>query len=310
LLFHECSFDLSREVVAVSLDLFDRYLATRGNECTGNLALLTSLTTLYIAMKLYDPKKLELDTLANLSRGQFAARDVTEMEWQVLEALGWKLHPVTATSFVSHLLLFLPAEASPSVRKELHELSKYLTELAVCDSYFVDQNNSIVAFAAILNVMEDMGYAQLSAGIRERFLRDLMEKVGLSYGDPRVVTARQRIRAMFAATSGTASPTSATMDTTSVAEFDPATEKPVHGETPPTSTDITTASMASNLSRANSSGCSSVDSSKGSAPSCRYSPSPHRPRRTVIAGASPARSRHSGLSRAHLSSSACDASVQ
>ena len=79
-----CSFDLSREVVAVSIDLFDRYLATQGNKCSGNLALLTSLTTLHIAIKLHDCKKIKLSTLVNLSRGQFGTNHIEEMEWEIL----------------------------------------------------------------------------------------------------------------------------------------------------------------------------------------------------------------------------------
>lgn len=184
--------------MAVSLSFFDRYLATRGNKCNGNLALLTSLTTLHIAIKLHDSKKIKLSTLANLSRGQFDSKHIEDMEWNVLAALGWKMHPPTQYAFVSHILLFLPQEANPAVRKGLSELSKYLTELAVCDSYFVDVDNSTVAFAAILNVMEDMNYSRLSGGLREKFLRDLATKAGLSCCATPVVLARQRLRKMFA----------------------------------------------------------------------------------------------------------------
>jgi hypothetical protein len=198
------SFDLSREVVAVSLNLFDRFLATRGNKCNGNLALLTSLTTLHIAIKLHDMKKIKISTLANLSRGQFGAKHIEEMEWKVLIALNWKLHPPTQYAFVSHLVLFLPQEAPSPVRKELFELSRYLTELAVCDSYFVEVNNSTAAFAAILNVMEDMSYARLSAGIREKFLRDIASMVSLSHSATSVIAARKRLKTMFDATSGIA----------------------------------------------------------------------------------------------------------
>jgi hypothetical protein len=198
------SFDLSREVVAVSLNLFDRFLATRGNKCNGNLALLTSLTTLHIAIKLHDMKKIKISTLANLSRGQFGAKHIEEMEWKVLVALNWNLHPPTQYAFVSHLVLFLPQEASSPVRKELFELSRYLTELAVCDSYFVEVNNSTAAFAAILNVMDDMSYSRLSAGIREKFLRDIASMVGLSHRATSVIAARKRLKTMFDATSGVA----------------------------------------------------------------------------------------------------------
>ena len=190
-------FELSREVVAISLNLFDRFLATRGNRCNGNLALLTSLTTLHLAIKLHDTKKIRLSTLANLSRGQFGANHIEEMEWVILKALKWKLHPPTAYSFVFHLLVFLPQEANPAVRKELFELSRYLSELAACDSSLVQTKASTIAFAAILNVMEDISYTYLPAGIREKFLRDLMEKSNLNYGAPEVVQTRERISVMF-----------------------------------------------------------------------------------------------------------------
>ena len=44
----------------IQRNLFDRFLATLGNRCNGNLALLVSLTTLHIAIKLHDTKKIKL----------------------------------------------------------------------------------------------------------------------------------------------------------------------------------------------------------------------------------------------------------
>ena len=117
-------FELSRETVAISIDLFDRYLATRGNRCNGSSALLTSLTTLYIAIKLNEPKKIKLTTLSNLSRGQFFPPDIEEMEFRILSSLDWMIHPPTVVSFVSHFLLFLP-QVHSSVRKDIFELSRY-----------------------------------------------------------------------------------------------------------------------------------------------------------------------------------------
>jgi hypothetical protein len=200
-------FDLSREMVAISMSLFDRYMATRGNECTGNMALLTSLTTLHLAIKLHDSKKIKISTLANLSRGQFGPAHIEEMEMIVLNALGWAVHPPTAYSFVSHLLLFLPQEAPANTKKDLYELSRYLTELTVCDSFFVEQNPSTVAFASILNAMEDMSYSRLSAGIREKLLRDLAEKLHFNCRDPAVAEARERLRAMASSSTGCTTPT-------------------------------------------------------------------------------------------------------
>jgi Cyclin, N-terminal domain/Cyclin, C-terminal domain len=195
-----CSFDLSREVVAVSLSLFDRYLATLGNRCNGNLALLTSLTTMHIAIKLHETKKIKLGTLANLSRGQFGPADIEHMEWTILSALKWKLHPPTQYAFLSMLLLFLPQDVPSVVRQGLHDVSMYLTELAVCDSYFVDVPSSTVAFAAILIVMEDTNICRLSVALRDSFFSTLSSKLKLYAHEGGVVDARYRLRKMFAST--------------------------------------------------------------------------------------------------------------
>lgn len=196
------SFDLSREVVAISLDLFDRYLATRNNVCSGNTALLVSLTTLHISIKVHDRKKIKVTTLVNLSRGQFGISHIEEMEWRVLAALGWKLHPPTQYSFVYHLLQFLSLEAGSTLKRDVHELSRYLTELAVCDSYFTGVNNSTAAFAAVLNVLDQISLSRISAGTRERFLLDVLTRVGMHHLDSNVEAARDRLRAMLNVTSG------------------------------------------------------------------------------------------------------------
>jgi hypothetical protein len=190
-------FDLPRELVAISLNLFDRFLATRGNHCSGNMALLASLTTLHIAIKIHAEKRVKISTLASLSRGQFEAQHIEEMEWQVLSALGWKLHPPTLFAFISHFLLLLPNETHHSVRKELFELSIYMAELSVCDSFFVKLNASTVAFAAILNVVEEIPFSRFSAGTRETFLRELVDRLGLNCRSAKVVAARDRLKAMF-----------------------------------------------------------------------------------------------------------------
>ena len=194
-------FELSRETVAISIDLFDRYLATRGNRCNGSSALLTSLTTLYIAIKLNEPKKIKLTTLSNLSRGQFFPPDIEEMEFRILSNLDWMVHPPTVVSFVSHFLLFLP-QVHSSVRKDIFELARYLAELSICDAFFVDCSSSTIAYSAVLNVMDDISLSRISAGARHRFLAELYERVGLDHRTDDVRTARERLREIFASSMG------------------------------------------------------------------------------------------------------------
>lgn len=197
-------FDLHRETVAISLDLFDRFIATRGNKCDGNLALLTSLTTLYIAIKVHEKKKIKLSTLTTLSRGQFGPSDIERMELEILQALAWLVHPPTVVEFISLFLKFMPPEVGMPVRNDIFELARYLSELSICDPFFIEHDSSTVAFASILNVLEDdIGYDCVSHSSRERFLRDLQTHLALQRGKSTVRLARDRLQTMLAASVAT-----------------------------------------------------------------------------------------------------------
>eukprot|EP00804_Cyclotella_cryptica_P026141 CCRYP_013031-RA/>CCRYP_013031-RA protein AED:0.00 eAED:0.00 QI:327/-1/1/1/-1/1/1/178/422 len=196
-------FDLSREVVAVSMSLFDRFLATRGNRCNGSTALLASLTTLHIAIKVHEVRKIKISTLANLSRGQFGPRHIEEMEWMVLNTLQWKIHPPTSMSFLSHLLLLLPPQVSDACKEEIYAMSRYITELSVCDSTFVEIEPSAVAFAAILNSLEDRRFRKMiSTNLRDQFLRAIWTHVGLRPDDAHVLVARPKLKRLLASSVG------------------------------------------------------------------------------------------------------------
>ena len=196
-------FDLSREVVAVSMSLFDRYLATRGNRCNGSTALLASLTTLHIAIKVHEVRKIKISTLANLSRGQFGPRHIEEMEWNVLNTLKWRIHPPTSMTFLSHLLLMLPSQVSDSCKEEMYAMSRYITELSVCDSTFVEIDPSAVAFASILNSLEDKRFRRMiSTQLRDQFIRSIWTHVGIRPDDVHVVSARPKLKRLLASSVG------------------------------------------------------------------------------------------------------------
>lgn len=194
------SYDLSREVAAVSLNLFDRYMATKGNRCDGETALLTSLTTLYIAVKTHASYvKMSLSTLANLSRGQYSEQDIEAMEWKILPALKWKLHPPTTHLFVKYMLLFVPPETPKDVKTGLFELANYVAELALCDSSLVNVKNSTIAFSAILNVLEDVRSHLFTPTMRAKFLAYLAYRAGAFPYTAEVVQTRVRLRRSYEA---------------------------------------------------------------------------------------------------------------
>lgn len=214
-------YNLHRETCAVSINLFDRFIATRGNRCDGNLALLTSITTLYIAIKVHEKKKIKLSTLAQLSRGQFGTEDIELMELEILQALAWLVHPPSVVEFITLFLKFLPPEILMPVRNDIFELSRYLAELSVCDPFFIEHTNSDVAFAAILNVLEDdVSYDCVSHSSRERFLRDLQTHLALGRGKGTVRLARDRLQTMLTTTAHDADDTEHVQNTSQSKRMD------------------------------------------------------------------------------------------
>lgn len=190
-------FNLSRKTVAVSVNLFDRYLASQGNRCDGSLALLISLTTLYIAIKVNETKKIKLETLTELSRCQFSKEDIEAMEIKILTELSWLIHPPTVLDFIFHLLKFLPPEVEMAERQQIFEHSRYMAELAVSNPFFIEHHPSTIAFASILNVLQlEMNGISIPVAHRHYFYQCLERELGFNQSRQVVRFVRNRLVAM------------------------------------------------------------------------------------------------------------------
>jgi Cyclin, N-terminal domain len=75
-------FAFSREVVSISIHYLDRYLATR--QVNKKMFQLAAMTTLYIAIKLYEPGRLSMQSMIELSRGYFLVEQMAAMEMSIL----------------------------------------------------------------------------------------------------------------------------------------------------------------------------------------------------------------------------------
>lgn len=150
-------FRIDREVVSVSLSYLDRFLGTCS--CDRSMFKLAATTTLYMAVKVFHPQKLEdLGVLSDLSRGEFDMTDVSEMEQHILRALSWRLHPPTAVAMGSLLLDYFLADRLLAVSdddiNEIRDTASFFGELAVCDYFFITFRPSTVALASVLNSLE------------------------------------------------------------------------------------------------------------------------------------------------------------
>jgi hypothetical protein len=75
-------FDFSREVVGVAIHYLDRYLATK--VVNKKMFQLAAMTSLFLAIKLYEPGRLSMSSMIELSRGYFMVNQMAAMETSIL----------------------------------------------------------------------------------------------------------------------------------------------------------------------------------------------------------------------------------
>lgn len=188
-------FNIDREVVAIAMSYLDRFMSIK--HCNRRTFKLAATTTLQLAVKIHHPHSLKLvSILSDLSRGEFDAQDITEMESTISSNLKWRLHPPTALNFVSTVLMHSPPTClkSPHIENSgdaVLDFAMFFAELSVCDYYFVMQRPSSVALASVLNAMEGLGFL---ASSYLSYVRELSSNLGGTRHDaPEVVETRERL---------------------------------------------------------------------------------------------------------------------
>jgi Cyclin, C-terminal domain len=128
--------------------------------------------------------------------GQHYALTYSRRSWHLHSALSWKVHPPTAYCFGKHILYLLPySSVTLDDRHAILELARFLTELSVIDYFFVIHKPSVVAFAAILNAMEDVPGARSAISI---FCSEVVKNTPLDPTHPNVAECRTRLRLLYA----------------------------------------------------------------------------------------------------------------
>lgn len=203
-----CKF--KRETVAISMSYLDRFLSTSRTRAL--LALknrkdyqLAAMTSLYIAIKLFEPMAMDTELLSAISHGCYTENDIVEMEQEILTALAWRVNGPTAHDFLSHIMALLPVSTykyDDSTAMTLLDYSRFQVEIAVCDYDLALQKHSTVALAAILNSAEGIDEKLLSRRARFDFFKCISDVTGLNPFSMEVNAVRQRLLDLFAQNSG------------------------------------------------------------------------------------------------------------
>ena len=189
-------FDFNREIVSVAMSYLDRYLATRS--VNRRIFQLAAMTALYLAIKLYEPGKIRMSSLIDLSRGYFLEDHIVTMEDSMLQTLGWHVHPPTPYSFVRDMVYLLPVQI-PRDRHDTNELARFLTELSVCDYWFVTKKPSSIALASLINALELQGEPKIPRNFKIQLLQQLGSCGSDIIYDEEVITCYERLRDMYVA---------------------------------------------------------------------------------------------------------------
>ncbi|CAJ1892776.1 unnamed protein product [Cylindrotheca closterium] len=150
--------DLDREIVAIAINYLDRFCLedSRPNGIDRRTLQLLTLTSLYIAIKLFEFRAIRasdgdgaatttLETLLLLTGSPFTKQEMESMEYEILDALQWQVHPPTEQIFIAHFM-----SAMPPCDSRVQRLSLYLAELSLLDSFFASYRTSETAYAALL----------------------------------------------------------------------------------------------------------------------------------------------------------------
>jgi len=157
-----CKFD--GETVAIAISYLDRFV---GNTEIGSHALYdlsifqcAAMTALYTAVKINEPAVINAKIVSNLSQGTYTEEQIERMEFNMLQALEWRVNPPTAIAFVRQFLEILPSNilCDQGTRDTIYEISKYQIELALRNSRFLGVKNSIIALASFMNALESIRY--------------------------------------------------------------------------------------------------------------------------------------------------------
>jgi len=117
---------------------------------------LGAITSMYLALKVYDSpcmRVVKLSNLVKLGHSNFTAEDITRMERELLQALGWRVNVPTPNCFLQQYLVLLPIQQG-ALRKRIESLAYAAIERALADDSLAAVEPSILGYAALLSALD------------------------------------------------------------------------------------------------------------------------------------------------------------
>jgi hypothetical protein len=146
-------FELPRQVAATAAHFLDRYLSSWS--CSKSDLQLLMMSALYLAIKTHQRHPLlSVETMLRTSRGLFSRDQLLRMERHLLDALTWRLHPPLPENVLDIFLRVLVRCYPVEQYTAINDQCLYYLDTALVDGFFVGHSPSVVAMAALCQVLE------------------------------------------------------------------------------------------------------------------------------------------------------------
>jgi len=179
--------EFSRETVVIAITYLDRFMSSGSPRARQVLQdrkefQLATMTAFYVAVKLHEPKLIDISLLTELSRGSYTEQDFKQMEMDLLSSLSWRLNGPTAITFLEHYIVLLPLEMYHIPIDAVLESARYQIELSLNDYALVGMPPSKVAVAAIVQSIKKVTASSKLASVRPKLSKALQDLCGIDLG--------------------------------------------------------------------------------------------------------------------------------
>merc|ERR1712194_3981 len=202
-------YDLDRDIVNVAMAYLDQMFTvsslhhTRGKQqCS-----LVTIASLKLAVKLFEPRIMNMDDMLKLGvrlGSSFSSLSVVKMEHEMLWKLRWNMLPPTVFCFAHHMICMFPSEILNSpTRYIVQELSKYMSELAVCVYSFVKFLPSRKSFASCLVALDSLDDdCLIHSDARAIFNERIFHAFGMRHDDTGIRTLMKELKELLCHNTG------------------------------------------------------------------------------------------------------------
>jgi Cyclin, N-terminal domain len=156
------------DIAVLTATLLDRFLQTpQGTDILTNVPSFRCATMgcFYLVAKVHADHScytVSADVMAAMSRGQFSAQQVEDMEMLILTSMKWHINPPTALTFVTEFLHLLPPSVSESTREQTYQLCQAQIQRSILDyQVFALTEASSIAFFAVHNALRSLGMDEI-----------------------------------------------------------------------------------------------------------------------------------------------------